>query len=100
MFGGEGPDLRNLPRFKEKKKFSNFPSNWENMSGVYVHPKDKRSFPRPVTVIAPEDYESINKNSNAAESVTPWGFVDSSKGSIEGVSYFEFIVLSFVKLVY
>ena len=82
-FLSSGPDIRNLPKYKHKKKFSDFPSNWHLKNGVYVHPEDTRPFPEPVTLTAPSEFEFINEDYEETLKVPPWGFVDHSNQSIE-----------------
>lgn len=54
-------------------------------NGVYIHPDDKRIFPQPVTLTSPEDYEYFYDDDTSEYDISPWGFVDSRRGTIEGI---------------
>ena len=68
---------RKSPAHKSKNKFSDFPTNWKYLNGVYVNPKDCRSFPHPVTFISPNDFEYF-ADKNDSIPPPPWGFTDDS----------------------
>jgi hypothetical protein len=64
--------------FKEKKKYKDFPKEWKNLNGVFVHPHDERKFPHPVTKVTPEEFSCHGDPTGGH-----WGFVNDS-GVVEG----------------